>query len=179
MEVRFVAPHLNHLDELDSELLFAAVFEDERPAYGVAGLCDWRLGGRISRILASGFFSGALGEVLLVPGRPKTTFDKICLFGAGSRQAFDEHIYLRLVQRMLQAMVDLRARGGVVELPGRHLGLVAPERAAEIALEEAERYAADVDVWVLVEGPTGRAAIEKLVFELKRRRQRVESAFDL
>ncbi len=179
MEVRFVAPHLNHLDELDSELLFAAVFEDERPAHGVAGLCDWRLGGRISKILASGFFTGALGDVILVPGRPKTTFDKICLFGAGARKTFDEAIYVRLVQRMLRAMVDLRARGGVVELPGRHLGLVAPERAVEIALAEAAPHAADVDVWVLVEEAAGRAAIEKLVFELRRRRQRVESAFDM
>ena len=179
MEVRFVAPHLNHLDELDSELLFAAVFDDERPVHGVAGLCDWRLGGRISKILASGFFSGALGEVLLVPGRPKTTFDKICLFGAGSRTSFDEAVYVQLVRRMFKAMVDLRARGGVVELPGRHLGLVSPERAVEIALEQAAHHAAEVDVWVLVEEAAGRAAIEKLVFDLKRRRQRVESAFDV
>ena len=179
MEVRFVAPHLNHLDELDSELLFAAVFEDERPAHGVAGLCDWRLGGRISKILASGFFTGALGDVLLVPGRPKTTFDKICLFGAGARSTFDEAIYTRLVARMFSAMVDLRARGGVVELPGRHLGLVGAERAAEIALEASEHHAAEVDVWVLVEEAVGRAAIEKLVFDVRRRKQRVESAFDL
>ncbi len=174
MELRFVQPHLARLDELDAELLFAAVFEDERPPHGVAGLCDWRLGGRIARLLEDGFFTGALGEVLLLPGRPKTTFDKICLFGAGTRAAFDEARYRVLVHRMLTTMTDLKSRGGVVEMPGRHAALMAPERAAEIALEEAASVAPDVDVWVLVEDVGARAAVEKLVFDQRRRRQRTE-----
>jgi hypothetical protein len=179
VELRFVSPQLGRLDELDAELLFATVFEDERPPHGVAGLCDWRLGGRVARLLEEGFFTGALGDVILVPGRPRTTFDKICLFGAGQRARFDEAAYVEIVRRMLRTMTDLRARGGVVELPGRHAGLLAPERAAESALEEASAHRGEIDVWVLVEGPAARAAIEKLVFEQKRRRQRIEGPVDL
>lgn len=178
MELRFVLPQLGRLDELDAELLFAAVFEDERPPHGVAGLCDWRLGGRVARLLEDGFFTGALGDVLLMPGRPKTTFDKICLFGAGPRESFDEDVYATIVRRMLRTMVDLRARGGVVELPGRHGGRVAPERAAEIALDEASLLSNAVDVWVLVEDVAARAAVEKLVFDRKRRRQRIEEPLE-
>jgi hypothetical protein len=179
VELRFVLPHLSRLDELDAELLFAAVFEDERPPHGVAGLCDWRLGGRIARILESGLFSGVLGDVLLLPGRPRTTFDKVCLFGAGARARFDESTYRVLVRRMLATMVDLRARGGVVEMPGRHAGLMPAERAAEIALEEASATAPEVDVWVLVEDAPARALIEKLVFDQRRRRQRVEGPLEV
>lgn len=178
MELRFVLPQLGRLDELDAELLFAAVFADERPPHGVAGLCDWRLGGRVARLLEDGFFTGAEGDVLLLPGRPKTTFDKICLFGAGARDGFDEAVLAAVVRRMLRTMVDLRARGGVVELPGRHLGRIAPERAAEIALDEATRHAGEIDVWVLVEDVAARAAIEKLVFDIKRRRQRIEEPLE-
>ncbi len=179
MELRFVHPQLGRLDELDAELLFATVFEDERPPHGVAGLCDWRLGGRVARLLAERFFTGALGDVILLPGRPKTTFDKICLFGAGARASFDETAYVAIVRRMLRTMTDLRARGGVVELPGRHAGLIAAERAAEIVLEEAVQHAGEIDVWVLVESAPARAAIEKLVFEQKRRRQRIEGPVEL
>jgi len=178
VEIRFVQPHLGRLDELDAELLFATVFADERPPHGVAGLCDWRLGGRVARLLEEGFFTGALGDVLLVPGRPRTTFDKICFFGGGDRASFDEDVFISIVRRMLRTMVDLRARGGVVELPGRHVGLLSPERAAEIALDEATHHAAEIDVWVLVEDAPSRAVIEKLVFDQKRRRQRIEGPLD-
>jgi hypothetical protein len=178
LELRFVLPQLGRLDELDAELLFAAVFDDERPPHGVAGLCDWRLGGRVARLLEDGFFTGALGDVLLLPGRPKTTFDKICLFGAGSRERFDEEVLTAVVRAMLTTMVGLRARGGVVELPGRDTRRVAPERAAEIVLEEAAHHPGEIDVWVLVEELGARASIEKLVFDLKRRRQRIEEPLE-
>ena len=48
VELRFVTPELPRLDEIDSEVLACAVWSDARPSHGVAGLCDWRLGGRIS-----------------------------------------------------------------------------------------------------------------------------------
>jgi hypothetical protein len=178
VELRFVLPSLARLDEIDAELLFAPVFEDERPVHGVAGLCDWRLGGRVARILETGFFGGELGDVLLVPGRPKTTFDKVCLFGAGPTETFGEATYQRVVGRMLKTMTDLRARGGVVELPGRRQRRIAPERAAAIVLDLAASVAPEIDVWVLVEDGEGRAAIEKLVFDQRRLRQRVEGPLE-
>src|SRR5688572_19926630 len=85
MLVRFTLPELSALDALDAEVLVAAVYEDVRPARGVAGLCDWRLGGRISRLMRNGFITGKTGEVVMIPGKPHLPVDKILLVGVGLR----------------------------------------------------------------------------------------------
>ena len=90
MELRFVAPDLASLDVLDAEVLACPVWGDARPAHGVAGLCDWRLGGRISELQRRELVTGELGEVVMLPGKPRMSLDKLILFGAGMRVAFDE-----------------------------------------------------------------------------------------
>ncbi len=90
MDLRFTEPSLRKLDLLGTEVLVAALVEGERPPRGLAGLVDFRLAGRISRLVESGFVSGKRGEVLLVLGRPKLPFDKLVLFGTGSLEGFSE-----------------------------------------------------------------------------------------
>ena len=90
MELRFVLPHLSKLDEIDGEILVGSVFVDQRPARGVVGLADFRLGGRLSNLMRTGFVTGAFGEVVMIPGKPRLSFDKLLLFGAGERKRFDE-----------------------------------------------------------------------------------------
>ena len=82
MELRFVAPDLKNLDELDSEVLACAIWSDVRPSHGVAGLVDWRLAGRISALQRRGLVTGVEDEVVMIPGKPRLTFDKLVLFGA-------------------------------------------------------------------------------------------------
>src|SRR5262249_17344054 len=79
-ELRFVPPELARLDEIDCEVLACTVWSDVRPSHGLAGLCDWRLGGRLSDLERRGLVTGALGEVVLVPGKPRLTFDKLLVF---------------------------------------------------------------------------------------------------
>ena len=74
-------------EELDAggEALILTFFADERPLRGAAGLCDFRLCGRISRLLASGKVGGAWGETTLYPplahGQAKLSFPQLLLFG--------------------------------------------------------------------------------------------------
>jgi hypothetical protein len=151
--------------------LVAAVAADERPPHGVAGLVDWRLAGRVSALARSGFLKGDVGEVVLLPGKPKLPFDKVVLFGMGERAAFDEHVYRAVVGRILRTLEGLRARTAVVELPGRHLGAIAPERAADILLESTGG-SQDHDVWTLVEPAEAQRAItEHMIQERRRVRQ--------
>ena len=104
MDLRFTPPHLRQLDLAGTEVLVATLASDERPPRGVAGLADWRLAGRISRIIQSGFATGEVGEVLLVPGKPKLPFDKIVLFGVGARADFNERVFRAVVERMLETL---------------------------------------------------------------------------
>ncbi len=172
MELRFVSPNLPSLDELDAEVLACTVWSDVRPVHGVAGLVDWRMAGGFSRLLSRRRITGDLGEVVLLPGKPYLSFDKVIAFGAGPRASFDDDAYRRVVATMLRAMTDLAARGMVVELPGRHDGLVPAEHAADVLLASAGTRR-DQDTWTLVEGVEGRQRITQHMIEERRRVRRV------
>ena len=171
MDLRFIAPSLRKLDLSGTEVLVAGLTPGERPPRGVAGLCDWRLGGRLSRLIASGFATGALGEVLLISGRPKLPFDKLLLFGVGAREDFSELVFRAVIERVLATLEGLRARTAVVELPGRHFDGISPERAADILLEISGTRA-EHDVWTLVESSEAQRTItQQTILERRRVRQ--------
>jgi len=171
MELRFITPQLRRLDLAATEVLVAALFADERPPHGVAGLADWRLSGRVSRLIQRGFATGELGEVLLLPGKPKLPFDKLIFFGAGPRGELTERTFRVVVEKILDTLEGLRARTAVVQLPGRHFDAIAPERAADILLECAATRP-EHDVWTLVETSDGQRAItQRMVAERRRVRQ--------
>src|SRR6185436_10943283 len=110
MELHFVAPRLTELDALECEVLACSVWEDVRPCDGVAALCDWRLAGRISNLMRDGFLKGSRGEVLLLGGRPRLSFDKVLLFGAGPRVGFDDERYREVMLHMLDTIGGLCSR---------------------------------------------------------------------
>lgn len=158
MEFRFVHPSLTHIDDLDSEVLMCSVWSDRRPSHGVAGLCDFRLGGWISSLQRRGRITGDLGEAVLLPGKPRLPFEKLVLFGAGPRASFDENVLALLVERILRSADDLGARAVVLELPGRHDDLIPPDRAADVLLSAVGRER-EYDVWTLVETAEGRQRV--------------------
>lgn len=176
MELRFVDPVLSQLDALDSEVLACTVWQDARPCDGVAGLCDWRFAGRLARLQRSDFLRGEAGEVVLLTGRPKMSFDKILLFGAGPRDKFDETVFAQLVQHMLEVLEGLSTRIAVVELPGRQSDVIPAERAADMLLEAAtkEPSLGKHDVWTLVEDASARKLITKHMIEERRRIRRAQ-----
>jgi len=171
LDLRFTTPNLRRLDLSGTEVLAAALVQGETPPRGLAGLLDYRLAGRLCRLIARGFASGAVGEVLLVPGKPKLPFDKVLFFGVGPAAEFDEAVFGRVVEKMLRTLEALRARTAVVELPGRHLGIVAPDRAADLLLERAGSRP-EHDVWTLVETQEAQRAITQHVIQERRRVRR-------
>ncbi len=122
MEVRFVPLDLARLDGLRMEVLALPFFEDERPLKGVAGLCDWRLCGALSKLLIGGRVVGSTDEVTLVPGRPRLPFEKLILYGEGRAEDFDAAAAERVTARVLST------------LPG-----AAPAVARAVAAGGAER----------------------------------------
>ncbi|HTV23785.1 MAG TPA: M17 family peptidase N-terminal domain-containing protein [Polyangiaceae bacterium] len=169
MELRFVGPELAELDRVGAEVLVAALFRDERPPRGVAGLFDWRSAGRLSRLMQEGYATGELGEVLMAPAKPSLPFDKVIFFGAGERDAFDDLVFGALIERILSTMEGLRTRSVVAQLPGRHLDVIAPERAADILLDGAADKP-EHDVWTLVEDSAAQRAIGEHLLKKRRRR---------
>lgn len=170
MELRFVLPALRRLDLAGTEVLVASLTEDERPIRGLAALLDWRLKGHLSNLLVDGFASGKLGEVLLVPGKPRLPFDKVLLFGLGHTSDFGDRTFRLVVERILSTLEGLKARSAVVELPGRHLDAIRPDEAANVLLGlTADRK--EHDLWTLVEPLEAQQAINQQVL-LERKRIR-------
>lgn len=169
----FVAPDLRRLDELKSEALALAFFEDERPLRGALGLCDFRLCGQLSRLLVRGRARGALGETLLVPARPRLPFEKLFLFGAGRIDELDLARFDLVVERMLETLDRARVRASVVGLPGRTSDRIAPVRAMEIFLARALAHPEQDEV-TLIEDADGQRAMTPVV-ERERRRVRAET----
>lgn len=133
-----------------------SVFRDERPLRGAAGLADWRLGGRLSRLLKRGKLAGGRGEATIVPPAGKRLpFARLVLFGLGDSRGFDETRYREEVRRLRLVLHKAGFRRYAVQPPGRSSGLIAPRRALELWLEEAQRdgYGAEVTI---VESTSGQ-----------------------
>jgi hypothetical protein len=163
--LRFVAPDLRRLDETDAELVACGVFQDERPFRGLAGLLDWRLRGKLSRLARQGFVVGALGEAVLLPVRPRVTADKLLLVGLGERGAFDAKVFRAALDRTLDAIAGLAVKTAIVELPGRGARAFDAESSAAAVLErltEEQR-----DALTFVERDEDRAVFVKKDAETK------------
>lgn len=165
-------PDLRKLDETSSEVLACGLFSDDLPPRGVAGLIDWRLGGRLSALLLDGFVSGKQAEVLMIPLRPKLRYDKGLLFGLGRRRDFDEGVFRSATEQMLNVMEGLCARSAIVEMPGRHIGAIGADLATSVLLELAGGRP-EHDVWTLVEPLDEQKKIAARMMEQRRRDRRV------
>ena len=94
---------LESLDTLGGlEAVCVFVGEDERPLQGTAGFVDWRLCGRLSRLLQQGFFTGAPDDTLLVPTQGALPIPRLFAIGLGRRQG--------LTRERLEQALGLAAR---------------------------------------------------------------------
>lgn len=165
VDLRFVARDLRRLDEVTAEVVACGIYRDERPLAGLAGLLDWRLAGRLSRLAKQEFLLGDVGELLAVPVRPRLPFDKILVAGLGPRARFDDETFRAVLTRTLTALDGLHVKKAVVELPGRGDDAITAERAAEILLDLAIDERATL---TFVEDSNGQQSIEKQA-QLRRR----------
>lgn len=168
---RFLLPDVDALDDARAEVCAVTIFADERPFRGVAGLLDWRLAGRLSALAKSGFLSGRAGEVVMVPGRPRASFDKILVFGLGPRASFDAAAFRAWALAVRRALSGLAAKRAVVEVPGR--GVLGAEERAELLAEERQGAPDGLERNVYVEDDQGQRALASAI---KRSELRTRSA---
>jgi hypothetical protein len=169
MDLSFLEPNLRRLYDAEAaEVCACSIWSDERPARGFAALIDWRLGGRLSALLKSGFVTGAAGERLLVPGKPHVPFEKVLIVGLGARSQFDEDAFREAVLGIARTLAGLRVRRAVVELPGRANDAIDPERAVTLTLE-CVGASPEHDAWWLVESPAVQKRVEQRAADERRR----------
>lgn len=173
MEVRFVTPDLRAVDGLRCEAIALPLFEDERPLRGPTGLVDWRLCGALSRLLLRGRVRGVRGERVLVPARPRLPCDKLILFGLGTRDAFDEDVFVAAVHDVLTTLEGVRARTAALALPGRSSQRIEPARALEIFLAAAAAYTSTDEI-TLIEPADAQRAMAAVLERARRKKSALE-----
>lgn len=159
------------LEDIRADVVVVAFFDSDRPLRGAAGRADWRLCGRISRLLLSGKLSGAAGEAVLLATGPGWVAPRVLGLGLGSRREFDGRDCEGLARDAVGRALLLRAktmalpvcdpgsgrlgirervgamlRGAVSAVAagsvGLRLQLVVPESDATRAREAATEFAA-------------------------------------
>lgn len=173
LDLRFVARDLRRLDEVSAEVVCCGMYRDARPMTGLAGLVDWRLCGRLSRLAKQGFLLGEVGEILAVPARPRLPFDKLLVAGLGPRGSFGDATFRKVLDRVITSIAGLHCKKAILELPGRGDEAISAERAADILLDvigDDER-----DVLTFVEDGAGQTRIEKRAHERRREAIRGEA----
>jgi hypothetical protein len=114
------------------ESLALSFFDDERPLRGAAGLADWRLCGRLSRLIESGRCKGESGESLMMPAGPRLPFERIFLFGLGGSGTLDDKALETHAGWMLDVLQRAKVDHYALQLPGRATCLIGARRAAKI-----------------------------------------------
>ncbi|NOY91075.1 MAG: hypothetical protein GXP55_07660 [Deltaproteobacteria bacterium] len=168
MDLHFRSPELHDVERARGEALSVGIYSDERPPHGVAGLLDWRLCGRLSRLLKRGVFLGELGEGVLLPSAGRLSFEKVFLHGLGERAQFDLERSAQVVDRMLRTLARAGARSSAIVLPGR---LRLSRRDAMTQLLRLSDGYPELDELTLVESGDAQRVLVSVV-EGERRRAR-------
>jgi len=154
MSLAFLPPELGKWDALAEadatpsgrpELLALPFFADERPLRGAAGLVDWRLCGRLSRLLLAGRLDGSFGEQTLLP-LTRLPFRTLLLLGLGEPARFTELRFLEAAKAVRDAVARLSVRRYALALPGRSTGRIMARRALELWVQAQTR---DEEVWLV------------------------------
>jgi hypothetical protein len=145
------------------EALVLSLFTDERPLRGAAGLADWRLCGRLSRLIKSRRLSGKSDEVVMTPpAGGRLRFPRLMIFGLGAQRGFDEARYQSAALHIRRVLERAGLRRYALQPPGRATGLVAPRRALELWLDVVQKDGFDHEVTILEAASAQKEMLEAL-----------------
>ncbi|MDB4961394.1 MAG: putative leucyl aminopeptidase [Myxococcales bacterium] len=147
-------------DEVARDCLVLPVFKDDRPLRGAAGLADWRLCGRLSRLLKSDRASAEAGESMLLPPGRRLKFSRILWFGLGESKGYSDERFKKDLAWILQVVAKACVTSWALQAPGRASGMIGARRAVELMLENTELNEQPV---VLLEDPAGQKDIAELL----------------
>jgi hypothetical protein len=147
-------------DEVARDCLVLPVFKDDRPLRGAAGLADWRMCGRLSRLLKDGKANAEQGEAMMLPPGRRLPFARILWFGVGDAKGYsDERFHIDL-DWIMTVVSKAGVKDWALQPPGRASGLIGARRAVELMLEN--RALAEQSV-VILEDPAGQKDIAELL----------------
>jgi len=147
-------------DETMRDTLALPVFKSDRPLRGAAGLVDWRLCGKLSRLVRSNRATGDAGETMMLPPGRRLRFKKVLWFGLGETKGYSDERF----KKDITWIADVIAKAGITEfmlqLPGRASGVIGARRAVELILDDTKLAE---QTMTLLEDPAGQKDIAELL----------------
>ncbi len=162
----FVAPTLERLDELESDLIVVPFFSDEQPLRGAGGLLDWRLCGSLSRKRMAGYLDGAAGERAWVIAPEQIKSAGVLLIGLGQSTAFDVPAARLACSQIAEALSNAKVAAAALVLPGRGTGRLSSVDAMQVWLEHAPSNT--LEEVTIIEPAEEHRALESLLDGLRR-----------
>jgi len=129
-----IETHLGDIRFLEADLMVAAVFEDERPPGGLAGLLDWYLCGLLSELLIEGKVTGREGEMLLLATQGRITCSKFVGVGLG-RSGAESDLLPRLLSEVVERVCGLQVRTVAMEIFGSRRKRTSPQPGVNLILK--------------------------------------------
>lgn len=127
------------IERARADLAVVGVYADERPLRGATGRADWRLCGRLSRLVAAGRLEGTRGEAVLVPTRGGLRAPLLVALGLGPREAFSAHYWEAVTEDAIARGLRLGAVAIALPLPDGEFGDFALLQRAEALVAGAAR----------------------------------------
>ncbi len=147
-------------DEARRDCLVLPVFKDDRPLRGAAGLADWRLCGRLSRLVKSNRASAEAGETMMLPPGRRLKFQRILWFGLGDAKGYSDERYRKDWKWIVEVVTKAGVTDWALQAPGRASGLIGARRAVELILDDDQLSQLPI---TLLEDPAGQKDIAELL----------------
>src|SRR5690349_16046170 len=106
-------------DEAQRDCLVLPVFKDDRPLRGAAGLADWRMCGRLSRLVKASRASAEHGETMLLPPGRRLKFGRILWFGVGDAKGYSDARFMEDLAWILEVVGKAGVKDWAMQPPGR------------------------------------------------------------
>lgn len=105
------------LDGLVVDALMLPLYEQRKQPLGVAGFVDWRLSGRLARMIKRGTFQGRDGESVLTAPMGRLGAQRIFLFGLGAPRPRTRVEWTETLERMFRILADAKAEDVALAAP--------------------------------------------------------------
>ncbi|OGQ07259.1 MAG: hypothetical protein A3G32_04605 [Deltaproteobacteria bacterium RIFCSPLOWO2_12_FULL_40_28] len=101
-------------DKIPVDCAVVTAFSNHIPLTGNAALLDWRLNGRISRLIMDGRFKGGFQEAMLLPSEGRVKPPLIMVFGLGSSGQFNESLIGTFSSILLEKLANQKAKSFLI-----------------------------------------------------------------
>lgn len=97
------------IDKVTAELVVLMHYQDQLPLKNLLGVLDWRINGRLSRVVQNKTFQGKPRELLLMPSEARFKASQILVLGLGQKSEFNEDHINEVLDYFIKTVENKRA----------------------------------------------------------------------